>query len=272
MRNRKIQVTVNQLKKFIGDVTAVPTEPVGEHLSDDEAIGYTMEMLTAEEAQRVDTHVASCPECAEVVETLCEAHERQKVKHLEARRLILHQMDWLCVIANVAFRAYRLSRVRTRGTHFRAGERLFQDWTSEEGITCVLSEEEHGLVFTVDTTDQYRSGSLIRFALADEKMGDEYAAGLLVLHPDPSNEGHYVASARLADDVVLPENCQPRLDFVELVRTQSPDREALLNAASSAAEDADRKAWRDWARREESAERLSKELVEAIWQCTGDDA
>jgi hypothetical protein len=201
------------------------------------------------------------------VETLCEAHEQQKAKCRQTRRVV-----WFSVIASATFAAHRLSRVRTRGAHFKTGEKLFHDWTSEEGITCVLSEEERGLVFTVDTTGQSHNGLLVRFALADGETGDECATGLLVLHLDPFNEGHYVASARLDDEVVLPENCQPRLDFVELGSAQSPVGEVLLNAVSSADEDADRKAWRDWAKREESAGRLSKELVEAIRQYTGDDA
>jgi hypothetical protein len=195
------------------------------------------------------------------VEALCEAHERQKAKHRQTRRVV-----WVSVIASVNFAACRLSRTHFQGADFKTDEKFFQDWTSEEGITGVLSEGERGLVFTVDTTDPSRNGSLVRFALADGETGDEYAVGLLVLNPDPFNEGHYVASARFNSDVTLPKNCQPHLDFVRLESTQSPDYDALLEAVSAADEDADRRAWSDWAQREAETGRLSQEKAEEICQ------
>jgi hypothetical protein len=73
------------------DLTALPAEPVGEHLSDDEFISYSMETLTVEEVQRVDEHLASCPECAEQMEQLMEASEAWSGEQGKERLAALRQ-------------------------------------------------------------------------------------------------------------------------------------------------------------------------------------
>jgi anti-sigma factor RsiW len=75
MKTRKIQVKANQLNSLIGDVRAVPAEPVGYHLSDDQFIDYAAETLTPEEVQQTDQHLASCPDCAEEMERFVAASE-----------------------------------------------------------------------------------------------------------------------------------------------------------------------------------------------------
>lgn len=72
---RTVQVTSGQLDRLIADIRALPSEPVGEHLMDDEFIDYTMEALAPPEFARLDTHLASCPECAAEMERLMEASE-----------------------------------------------------------------------------------------------------------------------------------------------------------------------------------------------------
>jgi hypothetical protein len=91
---RKIQVTRDQLDKLIADIHALPDEPVGDHLPDDEFIGYTMEALVQEEVVRIDAHLASCPDCASEMERLMEASEiwrgeqgEQRLAELAARTL-----------------------------------------------------------------------------------------------------------------------------------------------------------------------------------------
>jgi hypothetical protein len=73
MKTRKIKVTTKQLDRVIEDVRALPDEPIGDHLTDDDFIGYDMGTLTAEEVKQVDAHLASCSDCAMEMERLMEA-------------------------------------------------------------------------------------------------------------------------------------------------------------------------------------------------------
>jgi hypothetical protein len=75
MNERKIKVTADQVDRLLSDVRASQTAPIGDHLSDDESIGYAMGSLTADEVQRVDEHLASCPDCAAEAERLLSASD-----------------------------------------------------------------------------------------------------------------------------------------------------------------------------------------------------
>jgi anti-sigma factor RsiW len=75
MKTRKIQLTAKKVDELMALFRAVPAEPVGDHLSDEEFIGYAMETLTTKEVQRVDEHLASCPDCAAEMEPLVAASE-----------------------------------------------------------------------------------------------------------------------------------------------------------------------------------------------------
>lgn len=70
MKTRKIKI--DELMALFG---SMPIEPVGLHLSDDEFTGYSMEMLTSEEVQRIDQHLASCSVCAAEMDRLMTAAE-----------------------------------------------------------------------------------------------------------------------------------------------------------------------------------------------------
>jgi len=91
MKTRKIQMTTKQLDRLMTDIHAALTEPVGDHLSDDEFIGYAMETLTAEEVQRIDEHLASCADCAEGMEQLVAASEVWRGEQGEQRLAALRQ-------------------------------------------------------------------------------------------------------------------------------------------------------------------------------------
>ena len=82
---RTVQVTTEQLGRLVADLRALPGEPVGEHLSDEEFVGYTMEALQPPAIGRLDTHLASCPECATEMERLVEAAQgwdEERLAHL----------------------------------------------------------------------------------------------------------------------------------------------------------------------------------------------
>ncbi len=73
MKERNIRVTTNQLDKLLADIRALPHEPLGNHLSDDEFINYSQGTSSTEEMNRIDTHIASCSPCASEMERLIEA-------------------------------------------------------------------------------------------------------------------------------------------------------------------------------------------------------
>lgn len=72
MKTRKIRVTAKKIDELMTLFRAMPAEPVGAHLSDDEFIGYATEALSTEEMQRIDEHLASCLDCTVEIERLLE--------------------------------------------------------------------------------------------------------------------------------------------------------------------------------------------------------
>lgn len=277
MKAHKVRITAQKVDELMALFRAMPTEPIGAHLSDEEFIGYAMQTLRQEDVSRIDEHLATCPDCTVEVERLLEGAEAWSGEQGEQRLARLRDRMYetlpesptllgLQVIAAIAFTAKRLAHTQRQGPRFKTTGKLFQYWLHAD-LTCVLSEDVHSLVFSVDTTDASYDKALTRFALVDADTAEEHVAGLLVLHPDPINEGRYIASARLDDDVRLPEHCQPQLAFVALDGTQPLDREVLLTAVSAATKAADRQAWCTWAQQEVKAGRLPHDVAEAIRQC-----
>lgn len=85
-----IQITPEKVAQLIALFRNLPKQPIGEHLSDDEFVGYAAEALTDEETQRVDIHLGSCPDCAKQMEKLLEIslawHGEQGKQRLAALR------------------------------------------------------------------------------------------------------------------------------------------------------------------------------------------
>jgi hypothetical protein len=75
MKSRRIPVTAKKVDELMALFRALPTEPVGEHLSDDELIGCAMGTLPAEQVAHLGVHLDSCLDCAAEVERLLEAAE-----------------------------------------------------------------------------------------------------------------------------------------------------------------------------------------------------
>lgn len=63
MKTRKIQVTGKKMDELTVFFRTPVVEPVGDHLSDDECLDYAAEILTSAETNRMDEHLASCPDC-----------------------------------------------------------------------------------------------------------------------------------------------------------------------------------------------------------------
>lgn len=267
-----------RMAQLLAELQALPEEPAGHHLTDEECVAFVLEEMTPAQEARVDTHLATCPRCTQELEAFFAAAEtfpqaawaQQHPAFVQRLRAGVgavwaggHAWRWLHVLTAVAFATAHLARTHRRAPRFET-EGLFQDWTTDAGLTCVLHEDEHAFVFTVDSRDAAHEGALVRFALTDTQTGDAAIGGLLVLHADPFNAGHYGGSARLSDDVPIPEHCQPHLTFVALDPTHRPDRDGLLAAATAAYDDADRQVWHAWAQREAQEGRLSQDIADAV--------
>ena len=264
-------MTAEQGTRLFDDLWALPEEPVGPHVADEAFMQYALERLSHDDVQSVDVHLASCLDCTTIMCQLLDVADawrsqqgQQGRASLQAyiRTALLTVRQQLVVTRVLVCTAIALARTR-KGWGF-ATDTVFEHWVIEDFI-CVLSEDAQGFVFSVDTTNATYQERLIRFALGDAETGEEHLAELLVLHPDPIEEGHFVASARL-DDVTLPTHCQPRLAVVAVSSVQPQVVEMMLRAVSAAHEERDRQAWDIWAQRAVQAQHLPQEVAEAIRQ------
>jgi hypothetical protein len=264
-------MTAEQGTRLFEDLWALPEEPVGPHVSDEAFMQYALQRLSRDDVQSVDVHLASCLDCTTIMCQLLDVADAWRAQQAQQgraslqayiRTALLTVRQQLVVTRVLVCTAIALAKVR-KGWGFTT-DNLFEHWAIEDFI-CVLSEDAQGFVFAVDTKNAAYQDMLIRFALGDAETGEEHIAGLLVLHPDPIEEDHFVASARL-DDVTLPTYCQPRLAVVALSTVQPQVVEMMLSAVSAAHEERDRQAWGVWAQRAVQAQRLPHEVAEAIRQ------
>jgi len=84
MNIRKITLSTKDIDNLRTLLREVPDDLVGDHLSDDEFVRYTIGELSEEEALKVDRHLESCLECTIEMERLIEGHgewhERETLK------------------------------------------------------------------------------------------------------------------------------------------------------------------------------------------------
>ena len=72
---RKIKIPIERIDKVFNISTTLPREPLSAHLTDEESAGYASEFLSDADVQRVEMHLALCPECCADVDRLLEAAE-----------------------------------------------------------------------------------------------------------------------------------------------------------------------------------------------------
>lgn len=85
MKTRKIKVEAKKVDELMALFRAMPDEPIGEHLSDDQLVSYTLEMLTAEQVESLDAHLATCSQCSTEMEQLLETSEAWRGQKGEQR-------------------------------------------------------------------------------------------------------------------------------------------------------------------------------------------
>ncbi len=68
----KVSATPHQAARLLADVSTVPSEVVGGHLTDDDFVCYSLDppRLSKEETERLDAHLKSCDSCADQMERL----------------------------------------------------------------------------------------------------------------------------------------------------------------------------------------------------------
>src|SRR5436190_23091320 len=73
MSKKRVPVRAKQARRLIADLHSQPAAPADNHLSDEDFVGYATETLAPEQIERLDSHLAACPECTTKVERLTES-------------------------------------------------------------------------------------------------------------------------------------------------------------------------------------------------------
>jgi invasion protein IalB len=76
VKEHSVRPTSAQIEQILADLRHVPPAPAGDHLSEDELIRYSMDMVSGDELERLDRHLASCAKCCDEVIDLMEAAAR----------------------------------------------------------------------------------------------------------------------------------------------------------------------------------------------------
>lgn len=136
----------------------------------------------------------------------------------------------------------------------------------------IHEDEEARVLLTVDIEGDSAPTMPIQLAVVESQTGAELVSPWVVLHKDPFNRNHWVASVQLA--------ATPGVNVVGLQPAFRVFREndwdtlrnevALRRLLESCAGDADRAAWRGWVEREVAESRLPPEAV--AWLAPRDGA
>lgn len=71
MKKRQILMTTLQFDRLMAELLALPAEPVGNHLSDEEFLRYYREdALSSRGRADIERHLISCPDCEAETERL----------------------------------------------------------------------------------------------------------------------------------------------------------------------------------------------------------
>jgi hypothetical protein len=74
MKKRKVRLTFAQMGELVAELLKRPDKP-DSCFSDDDLIGYVLERLAPEDADRVEKHIEACSSCSAVLEDLFTAAE-----------------------------------------------------------------------------------------------------------------------------------------------------------------------------------------------------
>jgi anti-sigma factor RsiW len=170
MKKNRNQLTDRQLDRFIADLRELPAEAVGEHLTDDEFIGYVSEELSTEEVPRLDKHLASCAACAGEVERLFEVSQAwqsaQGAARLTALRWRIRSQQALNRLADA------LSRKQPDFAFQAAHAATAQAWRGETegGLLHWFIEEDpdsSDLIIRLDSVELALEGAKLRLTAGE---------------------------------------------------------------------------------------------------------
>lgn len=145
---KKFKLTPEASRQLVREVYAIPSEPVGNHLREEDYVAYVLEDLEGEELQRVDAHIASCEECCSKMEETIHAFDAW-VEHLkeqhEAKKRVAEVrpsvIDWLRRVLTQQFAVARTSTSSRTIEDFKTPDGLFHfrlDWWGDT-ITIGIS-------------------------------------------------------------------------------------------------------------------------------------
>ena len=202
MTPREIRVNSAQLYRLRDDVLSTPVAKVSAHLSDEEFVEYSLDLLPSERVAELDSHLASCEECNEKMIRLLDATEsrlgeQRPHERLEAIPVTVRKDDENVDIIMLSFGLHGSKAAWSGGSHTKWSSAKtdlagFLESGLDGSVTVFLSSRHHG------------DGTLIRLRAGDW----ERVVELKTLSYDPRQFEARVAISRderaaLAYDVPL---------------------------------------------------------------------
>jgi hypothetical protein len=165
MKTREFRVTSVQLLRLRDDVRSVTNAPVGAHLSDEEFVEYSLDLLPEERVAELDKHLASCEECNEkMIRMLDAAQARSKDRKevLEAIPAMEAEVKQPDVIA-MPRQTDRLGGVGLCGLVAAATDEPHVRWYDAEWKLAGFRESRpDGSVTLFLSSRDHRDGTLVR--------------------------------------------------------------------------------------------------------------
>lgn len=156
-------MTPEQLERLMSDLPDLSQELAAAHLTDEEMIGYAMELISHDDTLRIDAHLASCIQCASAMEHLLEVEQAWRGEPGQNRLTALHKRV-------LASQPSLLARLIARLA--QALRQAQQDWQKERS--------KSRLTPLVTATSQKRSGQ----TLLEWQTEDGQVEGHIILEPN----------------------------------------------------------------------------------------
>ena len=152
--------------RLFDDIVDLPAEPVGDHLSDSDALRYVAGRLSTEDEMRQDQHLASCEECLKRVETVLAAYQTDVLGPIQdEQRAVDRSEDVRQLLAkNAAFEEgcdYVVPSGHHVGVHVNLG-RLCWSENAIDGLARLLAQELRRVSFDAILTHGWPMATVVR--------------------------------------------------------------------------------------------------------------
>ena len=190
MKIRKIALSTKDIDNLRTLLREVPDDMVGDHLSDDEFVRYTIGELSEEETLRIDKHLESCSECTIEMERLLEGHgewcEREGLgQNWDFLRKFVNELNKDYKDLLDSYEIYKLKlisaqrlqpRYSTRVSTFKKQPEQAQDLLNAFEKECILAHkiDEQTVEALKNILSEFMQGKRSYTSLVSELLRSEY--------------------------------------------------------------------------------------------------